>query len=91
MVQHDQKSPIKSARTTLEMLETIREHPEPTLSELAKEFDLSKSSVHNYLSTLEQEGYIIKDGNSYRIALRLLKFGGFTRHGEQLYEIGKDK
>lgn len=91
MVQHDQKSPIKSARTTLEMLETIREHQEPTLSELAKEFDLSKSSVHNYLSTLEQEGYIIKDGNSYRIALRLLEFGGYARHGEQLYEIGKDK
>jgi DNA-binding IclR family transcriptional regulator len=73
------------------MLETIRKHQEPTLSELTKEFDLSKSSVHNYLSTLEQEGYIIKDGGSYRIALRLLEFGGYARHGEQLYEIGKDK
>jgi len=73
------------------MLETIREHPEPTLSELTKEFNLSKSSVHNYLSTLEQEGYVIKDGDSYEIALRLLEFGGYARHGEQLYEIAKEE
>jgi len=91
MAQSDSKTPIKSARTTLEMLETIREHQEPTLSELTEEFDLSKSSVHNYLSTLKQEGYVLKDGDSYKIALRLLEFGGYARHGEQLYEIGKDK
>jgi DNA-binding IclR family transcriptional regulator len=91
MIEQSQKSPIKSARTTLEMLEMIREHQEATLSELTKEFDLSKSSVHNYLSTLQQQGYIIKDGDSYRIALRLLEFGGYARHGEQLYKIGKDK
>lgn len=91
MPQSNGKSPIKSARTTLEMLETIREHQEPTLTELTKEFDLSKSSVHNYLSTLEQEGYIVKDGDSYQIALRLLEFGGYARHSQEIFQIGKDK
>jgi len=91
MVERKSGNPIKSARTTLRVLEAIKEQPEATLSELTQEFDLSKSSVHNYLTTLEEEGYVIKDGNSYRIALRFLEFGGYARHGERMYDIGKDE
>jgi DNA-binding IclR family transcriptional regulator len=82
---------IKSARTTFQILEFIKERDEATAAELTDEFPLSKSSIHNYLNTLEHEGYIIKEDNKYRIGLRLLDLGGYARHKQRLYQSSKDE
>jgi DNA-binding IclR family transcriptional regulator len=85
------KGSVKSARTTFRILEELKERTEATLTDIAEEFDLSRSSIHNYLSTLESEGYVIKDGNTYRIGLRFLEFGGHARHNEHLYHIAREE
>jgi len=82
---------VKTTRTTFRILEALKDRTEATLTELAEEFDLSRSSVHNYLSTLESEGYVIKDDNTYRIGLRFLEFGGHARHNEHLYHIAREE
>lgn len=89
----DSQSPnrVKTAQTTFKILETLKEQNEATVTELTEEFDLSKSSLHNYLSTLEQDGYVVKDGNTYRVGLRLLDLGGHARHKQRLYDIAKDE
>jgi len=45
---------VKTALTTFRILEKLNELGEANVTELAAEFSLSKSSIHNYLSTLER-------------------------------------
>ena len=82
---------VKSARTTLRILESLKDRDVATVTELTEEFDLSKSSIHNYLSTLEREGYVVKEGAQYRLSLRLLDLGGYARHKQRLYDIAKEE
>ncbi|SDK57481.1 IclR family transcriptional regulator [Natronorubrum texcoconense] len=70
-----QKSRIKSAETTLQILETIRELDGAGVGELSAELDRPTSTVHNYLQTLEQNEYLVKEDDTYRISLRFLAVG----------------
>lgn len=91
MPEEKQSNTVKTAKTTFEILEELKRRNEATITELTDEFDLSKSSIHNYLSTLEREEYVVKKDNKYQIALRFLDYGGHARHREPLYEIAKDE
>ena len=82
---------VKTAKTTFRILEELNEQEQATVTEIADEFDLSKSSIHNYLTTLEQDGYVIKDGDTYRIGLRLLNLGGRARHQKQIYQVSTEE
>lgn len=82
---------VKTATTTLQILEKIKNRGETTVTRLAQDFELSKSSIHNYLNTLEAEGYVVRTDNTYRIALRFLDFGGHARQSNPLYQIAKDE
>lgn len=91
----DQQNPnaVKTAQTTFAILEELKQRNKATVTELTDDFDLSKSSIHNYLNTLEQEGYVVKEENTntYRIGLWLLDLGGQARHRERIYDIAKDE
>ncbi|WP_121743143.1 IclR family transcriptional regulator domain-containing protein [Natronorubrum halophilum] len=89
----DTQSPnrVKTAQTTFRILDALKSKNKSTVTELTKEFELSKSSLHNYLSTLEEDGYVVKEGNSYRIGLKLLDLGGHAQHRQRLYAIAKDE
>ncbi|WP_436927473.1 IclR family transcriptional regulator [Halosimplex amylolyticum] len=82
---------VKTAKTTFEILETIKNKNSANLTELTKEFSLSKSSIHNYLCTLEEDGYVIREGDEYRLGLRFLDLAGHARHQESLYKIARDE
>ncbi|WP_330633094.1 IclR family transcriptional regulator [Halocatena halophila] len=80
---------VKSARTTLTILNELRRRGSATVTELSESFELSTSSIHNYLNTLESEGYVVKSGNTYRVGLRFLSLGGHARHKTALYHAAK--
>ena len=83
------KNEVKSVRTTFEILERLKEPDGATLAELTDQFDLSKSSIHNYLKTLQHDGYVVRHNERYRPGLRLLDLGGYARHLEQIYDVAK--
>ena len=87
----DTTAGVKTARTTLRILEALRRNNGATAAELTQEFDLSNSSIHNYLTTLERDGYVIKEEETYRLGLRLLDLGGFARRHHRIYEIAKEE
>ncbi|MDS0300324.1 IclR family transcriptional regulator [Halogeometricum sp. S1BR25-6] len=82
---------VKTARTTFQILEELKRKNGATVTELTEEFDLSNSSIHNYLSTLEEDGYVIKNGTEYKVGLRLLDLGGFARRNRHIYDIAKSE
>lgn len=83
------KHPVKAARTTLRIVEALEDLDGAGVTEVAERVDLSKSSAHNYLSTLSEEGYVVKDGTEYRVGLRFLKLGASARHRRSTYGIAK--
>ena len=60
------------------------------ITELAEDLDLSKSTIHSHLQTLNDLGYVEKRGTDYDIGLRFLTFGGYVRDRTDLFEIAKE-
>lgn len=83
------KNPIKSAKTTVRIIEELKKREGAGVSELVDTIGLPKSSIHNYLATLEEEGYIVKKETKYHVGLRFLEIGSFARQRWAIYEEAK--
>jgi DNA-binding IclR family transcriptional regulator len=71
--------PIKTAGRVFAILETLDEVGEATLTELARRLDTPRSTVYDHLSTMVDEGFLVKEEQSYRLSLRFLSFGMTAR------------
>lgn len=83
------KNPVQAAQTTLRIVEALKDLDGAGVTGVAEHLDMPKSSVHNYLSTLHQEDYVLKDGQTYHVGLRFLEAGAFARHRQPIYEIAR--
>lgn len=83
------KHAVKSVETGFRILDTLKELDGAGVSELATHLEIPKSTVHNYLSTLVQEEYVVKDGSSYRVGIRSLEYGAYARSQLDIYNIAK--
>ncbi|NIC00737.1 IclR family transcriptional regulator [Halobacterium sp. R2-5] len=83
------KNPVKSTLTTFDVLEALDESDGARVTALAERLDLPKSSVHNYLSTLRQRGYVVKRGDEYHVGLRFLGLGVTARNKHPVCDIAK--
>ncbi|MCT9098059.1 IclR family transcriptional regulator [Haloarchaeobius sp. HME9146] len=81
--------PIKSLLTMDEMVAVLDETGGARVTEVADELDRPQSVVHDYLSTLRQLGYVVKNGPRYRLSLRFLELGSKERSRKPLYDIAK--
>jgi len=77
---------IKSDLTLINIITQLRNSDGMTITELADELDLAKSTIHAHVHTLTDEGYLIKEGNTFQLSLRLLDLGGSiqNRHLDEL-------
>jgi len=83
------KHPVAASKKTIRIMESLKHHEGAKVSEIAEEFDMSKSTVHNHLSTLREEGFVVQEGTEYRLGLRFLEFGGYARSRMPLYRIAE--
>ncbi len=83
------KNPVKSTLTTLRIIEALKELDGARVTDLARHLDLPKSSVHNYLSTLKQEAYVVEQDNRYYVGLKFLDIGTEARDRLSIHEIAK--
>lgn len=66
---------VQSVTTAFTIINELQNRGSATPSQLTDQLDLSNSSIHNYLSTLEHEGYVVNEGGRYRLGLRFLTHG----------------
>lgn len=76
---------IKSDRTLFRIVESLRDLGSATLTEIATDQDVATSTVHRHVSTLVDLGYVVRDGNEYRLGLRFLDLGVRVRQRRQDY------
>lgn len=81
---------IQSVETALTILEFIRDNEDAGVTEIANDFGRSKSTIHHYLSTLAEYGYLEKENGRYRLGMRFLTLGGTVREQEELYHLSRD-
>jgi IclR family transcriptional regulator, acetate operon repressor len=80
---------IQTTAKTLEIVESLLSFESAGVSELADEVDMTKSTVHHHLQTLEQYEYVVNDGGKYRLGLQFLDIGDRVRSNMTLFKIAR--
>lgn len=80
---------IQSVETSFAIIETLQEQEGAGITELARELDLSKTAVYHHVMSLKELGYVVRDGNAYKLSLRFLNLGKYIQINNDLYEEGK--
>lgn len=86
---NEAKYPVRTTETTLTIVEELRTSDGGGVTELADALDLAKSAVHNHLSTLRDHGFVVKEGDEYRLSLKFLEIGGQLRHRMPLFRAAE--
>jgi DNA-binding IclR family transcriptional regulator len=86
MISNTSSRQVQSVCTSFQIIQLIQEFGGTNLSEIADQLDLAKSTVHNYLGTLESMGYVVKHDETYRLGLRFLTHGMAAKNSIPLSE-----
>ncbi|MFC7008618.1 IclR family transcriptional regulator [Halalkalicoccus salilacus] len=82
---------IQAVANGFEIIEEVGELGGCGVRELATHMELPKSTVHVYLKTLEEIGYVVKRDGEYQLGFRFLNPGGRVRHENSLYQAGRNE
>jgi IclR family KDG regulon transcriptional repressor len=77
---------VRSVSHVIRILEALRNGAALTVTELARQLKLAKSSAYEILATLVAEGFVEKDQatNRYQLGLRILELAYSVRHNSEL-------
>lgn len=80
---------VKTTKTSIAILQCVKNNHGCTMKEIAATLDLAKSTVHNHVSTLEAERFLLKHDQKYHIGYRMLEFGEHSRNRDPLHRPAK--
>lgn len=80
---------IQSVENASEILTRVQQSNGATLGQLHEECALSRGTLHTYLSTLTDCGFLTKADGTYRLGFRFLTMGDHVRNGTPLYTAGQ--
>lgn len=87
MITESPSRKVKSVGTAFRIIEILQELDGTSMNELATQLDLAKSTVHNYLQTLEALGYVVERDGIYRLGLRFLTHGMAAKNSLKVRDI----
>lgn len=91
MVTPTNRRTLSTTRTSLEVIETLMELDGARVTELSDEMGRAPSTVHSHLATLEEAGYLVKEGDVYALGLEFLELGEYVRRRDDHYSMAKAK
>lgn len=83
------RNPIQSVGTTFDVLAALKDLDGAGVTELAASLGRSKSTAHNYLRSLEENGYVTNEDGTYYIGTQILEYGDYARRRHDIYQIAK--
>ncbi|MFB6149878.1 MAG: IclR family transcriptional regulator [Halobacteriales archaeon] len=86
MIESAASREVQSVRTAFEIVAVLQDFDGATLPELAGNLDIAKSTIYNYLGTLQRMGYVVEREGTYRVGLRFLTHGMAAKSGLPLAE-----
>lgn len=70
---------VTTTERSFEILNVVKEREGTTLSVLADELTLSRSTIHKHLTTLRDHGFVVKEGEQYSLGMKFLNYGVHAR------------
>lgn len=80
---------VQATATSLRIVEEIYKRDAGGVTELANTLDVSKSAVHNHLSTLCELGYVKNLDGTYKLTHQFLRLGFGTRERSPVYQAAQ--
>jgi DNA-binding IclR family transcriptional regulator len=71
------------------VIEALQELNGARVTELADRLELANSTVHSHLATLEQNRYVVREGDIYHLGLRFLNLGEYSRTRRPIFHESK--
>lgn len=71
MVEERGKLTVRAVERALDILMCFANEHDMSLTELAARVGLNKSTVHRLMTTLEDRGFVLKNGDKYRLGYRI--------------------
>jgi DNA-binding IclR family transcriptional regulator len=84
-----ESAPVRAAKLSMEIVETIRELDGAGVSEVSDRLDKPTSTIHDHLRTLEGEEYLVKEDGAYYISTRFLQLGSQARSRRKVFDIAR--
>jgi DNA-binding IclR family transcriptional regulator len=82
---------IQALDMAFEIVDVLQDRGASGVSEIATVLDVPTSTAYVYLSTLEDIGYLTKQGGQYRVSLRFLEVGGRLRHQFDIFHSARQQ
>ena len=82
---------LKTVSRAFDVLRALEELDGAGVTELATHLDISKSVAYNYLATLREEKFVVKEEGEYALSLQFLLVGEYVRNQNSLYRVGKEE
>lgn len=82
---------LKSVDKAFDIIEFLRVEGSCTLSEVSDQFDMPTSTAHLHLTTLVENGYVLREDNEYRCSLQFLRTGGEIRDRIPLFQAARSE
>lgn len=87
----EQPRTVEAAENCLRVIEVLQDRNGAGVTEIASELDRSKGTVHSHLTTLLQNEYVVRDGDSYRLSLKFLQLGETVKEEIVGYDITREE
>lgn len=82
---------VRATITASEIIDTVTNNDGLRLTEITDRLDLSKSTVHRHVKTLESIGYLEKEGHQYKPGFRLFEYASKARESFPIFEFVTDE
>lgn len=91
MYRMPEEVPVKAAKTSFEIIDTLRELQGAGVSELANRINKPTSTIYDHLQTLESEEYLVKKDGKYYVGARFLGIGEQARLRNKVYPFAREE
>lgn len=81
--------PVNAVKISLDIVDLLRELDGAGVSEVARRLEKPTSTVHDHLQTLEQQQYLVKEGDEYYVSTRFLQLGSHARSRKKVFQIAR--
>jgi len=78
---------VGSVERAFAVVEELRRHGPMRIEAVAEALDVSTSTAHVHLKTLEETGYVVRDSEGYRLGYRFLRNGIEACQQSHVYEV----
>lgn len=83
----DPKNAVTAVQTTLDILEVLKDNGAMGITELTDEVDVSKGTVHNHISTLRHNDFVVKTEDRYQLGFRFMDLAHHAKRRVSIYDL----